>query len=126
MASEPVAVEVMPEDLVPRAEIPRRWPVISKRMARRLTDDKRLPVWVIGARLHVSAADLEGSSRRAAVRHHLSYRDDPWPPGSTATRGDAAEFVDTMTTRSSALDNCSRSSDPGPARHRLGRNWNVY
>ncbi|WP_261554064.1 helix-turn-helix domain-containing protein [Frankia tisae] len=68
--SDPVGVEAVPEDLVPRAEIPRRWPVISKRMARRLTDDGRLPVWVIGHRMLVSAADVEAwlvSCRRPAV-----------------------------------------------------------
>ncbi|WP_261561611.1 hypothetical protein [Frankia tisae] len=60
----------VPVDLVPRAEIPRRWPVISPRMARRLTDDARLPVWVVGHRMYVSAADVEAyivSCRRPAV-----------------------------------------------------------
>lgn len=68
--SDPVGVEAVPDDLVPRAAIPDRWPMISKRMARRLTDDKRLPVWVIGHRMFVSAADVEAyivSCRRPAA-----------------------------------------------------------
>ncbi|MCM3886125.1 hypothetical protein [Frankia sp. R82] len=62
--------QVVPDDLVPRAEVPARWPVISLRLARRLTDDRRIPTWVIGARVFVSAADVEAwlvSCRRPAL-----------------------------------------------------------
>ncbi len=70
MVSEPVAVEAVPGDLVPRAEIPRRWPVISPRLARRLTTEARIPSWMIGGRVWVSAADVDrwvASRRRPAA-----------------------------------------------------------
>ncbi|KJE23705.1 hypothetical protein FF36_01890 [Frankia torreyi] len=48
-----------PADLVPRTEVPNRWPAISERMARRLTDERTIPCWVVGRRVYVSAADVE-------------------------------------------------------------------
>ncbi|KJE20360.1 hypothetical protein FF36_05334 [Frankia torreyi] len=52
-------VEAVPGDLVPRAAIPDRWPVITARMARRLTSERRIPSWTVGRRVFVSAGDVE-------------------------------------------------------------------
>lgn len=63
-------VEPAPRDLVARTEIPARWPAISERLARRLTDERRIPTWRIGGRLFVSSADVESyltSCRRPAA-----------------------------------------------------------
>lgn len=59
-----------PRDLVPRAEIARRWPAISERLARRLTTERRIPSWTVGGRVFVSAGDVErwlASCRRPAA-----------------------------------------------------------
>ncbi len=52
-------VEQTPRDLVSRTEVPDRWPAISERLARRLTDERRIPTWMIGRRVFVSATDIE-------------------------------------------------------------------
>ncbi|WP_163548360.1 helix-turn-helix domain-containing protein [Candidatus Frankia nodulisporulans] len=49
----------VPDDLIPRVEVPARWPVISPRMARRLTAEQRIPSWTVGRRVFVSAGDVE-------------------------------------------------------------------
>lgn len=61
--------ETVPDDLVARGEIPRRWPAITARLARRMTDERRVPTWLIGRRLFVSAADIDAwvAARRRPV-----------------------------------------------------------
>ena len=51
--------ERTPDDLVARTDMPARWPAIGERLAKRLTDDRRIRSWRIGARVWVSAADVE-------------------------------------------------------------------
>jgi hypothetical protein len=51
--------EPTPGDLLPRIEVPRRWPAISERLARRLTVEGRIPSWTISGRVWVSAGDVE-------------------------------------------------------------------
>ncbi|ONH59671.1 hypothetical protein CcI49_17165 [Frankia sp. CcI49] len=51
--------ELAPSDLIPRSEVPARWPAISTRLVRRLTDERRIACWVVGRRVYVSAADVE-------------------------------------------------------------------
>lgn len=52
-------VEQVPGDLVARVDVPARWPAISARLARRLTTEGRVPSWRVGARVWVSASDVD-------------------------------------------------------------------
>lgn len=58
-AMPPGDTRPVPDDLLPRSEVPARWPAISVRLARRLTDERLIPCWVVGRRVYVSAADVE-------------------------------------------------------------------
>lgn len=63
-------VEQAPRDLVARTEVPARWPAISERLVKRLTDERRIPTWRIGGRIYVDPADVEAyirSCRRPAA-----------------------------------------------------------
>ncbi len=63
-------IEQTPQDLLPRTEVPARWPAISERLARRLTSERRIPSWTVGRRVLVSAADIErylAACRRSAL-----------------------------------------------------------
>jgi hypothetical protein len=64
------AEPTVPADLIARTDIPTRWPAITERLARRLTTERRIPSWIVGRRVFVSAADIErylASCRRPAV-----------------------------------------------------------
>lgn len=71
--------EAAPADLVPRSEVPARWPVIGARHARRLTETRTIPSWRVGRRVFVSAADVAeylAGCRRPSAREAAAMGTD--------------------------------------------------